>query len=90
MKAPAFLVPWQAEEDVPAGHQHHVVRQILPLDLGLLHDDDVRLQDIEHGLGAVSIHDSCCDRGWSACLERPLLIPRRIPERVPERTRMST
>ena len=40
----------QAEVAVPARHQNHVISQVFALDLQLLHDDDVRLQDIEHGI----------------------------------------
>jgi hypothetical protein len=40
---------WQTEVAIPAGHQHHVVFQVLPLDLELLHDHDIGLKDIEHG-----------------------------------------
>lgn len=39
----------QAEVAVPAWDKHHVVRQVLTLDLELLHDDDVRLENVEHG-----------------------------------------
>lgn len=41
---------WQTEIAVPARYKHHVICQIFALDLQLLHDDDVRLQDIEHGI----------------------------------------
>lgn len=45
-----FLVFWETEMDVPSRDQDHVVSQVLALDLGLLHDDDVGLKDVEHGL----------------------------------------
>ena len=44
-----FLVLGQAEVAVPAGNEHHVIGQVLALDLELLHDDDVGLEDVEHG-----------------------------------------
>lgn len=40
----------QAEVTVPARHKDHVVGQVLALDLELLHDDNVCLEDIEHGI----------------------------------------
>lgn len=44
----------QAEVAVEARHQHHVVGQVFALNLQLLHDDDVGLEDIEHGVeGAI-------------------------------------
>ena len=45
-----LLVLGQAEVAVPAGHKHNVIGQVLALDLELLHDDDVRLEDVEHGV----------------------------------------
>jgi hypothetical protein len=45
-----FLVLRQAKEAVPAVNKHHIIFQILPLYLELLHDHDVRLQDVEHGV----------------------------------------
>lgn len=45
-----FLMFWQAEVDIPARDQDHVVSQVLPLDLGLLHDDNISFKNIEHGL----------------------------------------
>lgn len=48
-----FLVLGETEVDVPPGDQHHVVPQVLALDLGFLDDDDVGLEDVEHGLHAL-------------------------------------
>jgi hypothetical protein len=45
-----LLVLGQAEVAVPSGHKHHVIRQVLALDLELLHDDNVGLEDVEHGI----------------------------------------
>lgn len=45
-----FLVLRQAEVAVPARHKDDVIRQILALDLEFLHDDNVRLENIEHGI----------------------------------------
>lgn len=45
-----LLVLGQAEVAVPAGHQDHVVGEVFALDLQLLHDDDVGLEDVEHGI----------------------------------------
>ena len=45
-----LLVLRETEVAVPARHEHHVVSEVLPLDLGLLEDDDIRLEDIEHSL----------------------------------------
>lgn len=39
---------------IPARNQDHVVSQVFTLDLGLLHDNDVGLEDVEHGLGPES------------------------------------
>lgn len=47
---PAFLVSGQTEVAVPAGDQDHVVGQVFALDLQFLHDDDVGVEDIEHGV----------------------------------------
>lgn len=50
-----FLMLGQAEIHVPSGHEDHVVSEILALYLELLHDDNVCLENIEHGLnGRVS------------------------------------
>jgi hypothetical protein len=43
-----FLVFWQAEEHIPSSNQHHIILQILPLYLRLLHHHDVRLERFEH------------------------------------------
>lgn len=45
-----FLVLGQAEEAVPTRDQNHVVIQVLPLDLQLLHNHHVSLEDVEHGI----------------------------------------
>lgn len=45
-----FLVSRQAEEDIPSWHKDHIIPEILALDLCLLHDHNVRLQNLEHGL----------------------------------------
>ena len=45
-----FLVFGQAEEAVPPWHEHHAIVEIFALDLRFLEDDDVRLEDVEHGL----------------------------------------
>jgi hypothetical protein len=45
-----FFVLGQAEVAVPARHEHHIVSQVFALDLELLHDDDVGLQNVEHGI----------------------------------------
>jgi hypothetical protein len=45
-----LLVLRQAEEAVPARHKHHIIAQILALYLQLLHDHNVRLQNVEHGI----------------------------------------
>ena len=39
----------ETEEAVPARNQDHVVGQVFALDFQLLHDDDVGLEDVEHG-----------------------------------------
>jgi hypothetical protein len=45
-----LLMLGQAEVAVPAGHKHHVISQVFALNLELLHNHNVRLQDIEHGI----------------------------------------
>jgi len=50
----AFLVLWKTEKAVPARDKYHVVFQVLPLNLQLLHNNNVRLQNVKHGAeGAV-------------------------------------
>ena len=45
-----FLVFWQAKVTVPARYKHHVISEIFALNLQLLHDDNVRLENVEHGV----------------------------------------
>lgn len=45
-----FLMFRQTEVAIPSWHQHHIVRQILPLDLKLLHNDYIRLEDVKHAI----------------------------------------
>jgi hypothetical protein len=45
-----LLVLRQAEEAVPAGNKHHVIAQVLALNLELLHNHNIRLQNVEHGI----------------------------------------
>lgn len=59
---PTFLVLWETEVNIPAWNQDHVVAEVFPLDLGFLHNNDVCLKDVEHGLGEVST--------WLAALPR--------------------
>jgi hypothetical protein len=40
----------KAEVAVPSGNQNHVVSQVLPLNLQLLHNDNIGLQNIKHGI----------------------------------------
>lgn len=49
-----FLILGQAEIDVPAWHENHIILKILALDFGFLHNHNIRLQDIEHRLEGVS------------------------------------
>lgn len=49
-----FLVLGEAEEDVPARHQDHVVCEVLALDFCFLHDDNVCFQCVKHGLREVN------------------------------------
>jgi len=46
-----FLVLWQAKVHIPAWDKNHVISQVFALDLGLLNDDNVCLEGVEHGLG---------------------------------------
>lgn len=45
-----LLVLRQAEEAIPAWNKYHIIGQILALYLELLHDYNIRLQDVEHGI----------------------------------------
>jgi hypothetical protein len=45
-----LFVLWQAKVAVPARHKHHIIRQVLTLDLELLHNDNVGLENVEHGI----------------------------------------
>ena len=45
-----FLVLGETVVNIPARHQYHVISKILALDLELLHHDDVRFKNVEHGL----------------------------------------
>jgi hypothetical protein len=45
-----LLVLGQAEVAVPARHKYHVISQVFALYLQLLHDDNVRFEDVEHGI----------------------------------------
>ena len=45
-----FLMLRQTEVAIPSWHQHHIVRQILPLDLKLLHNHYIRLEDVKHAI----------------------------------------
>lgn len=45
-----FLVLWKTEKDVPSRNKNHVVLQIFALYLSLLHDHDISLEYVEHGL----------------------------------------
>lgn len=63
-----FLVFRQAEVAVPAGHKHHVVGQVFSLNLQLLHNDNVGLEDVEHGIERPLI--------------APWLIAERVPDAV--------
>jgi hypothetical protein len=49
-KKETFLVLWQAEVAIPSWHKHHIISQVFPLDFGLLHNHNIRLENIEHGL----------------------------------------
>lgn len=44
-----FLISRKTEEDIPAVYQHHVICQVLALNFNLLHDNNVGLQNVEHG-----------------------------------------
>ena len=45
---------WQAEEDIPPRNEDHIISQVLPLYLRLLHHHNVRFEDVEHRLGSIS------------------------------------
>ena len=45
-----FLMSWQREVAVPARNKHHVITKVFSLNLELLHNHDIRLQDIEHAI----------------------------------------
>lgn len=45
-----FFDPRQTKVTIPSRHKNHIISKILPLDLGFLEDDNVRLQSVEHGL----------------------------------------
>lgn len=49
-----FLMLGKAEEDIPAWNEDHVILKIFPLNLGLLHDDNIGLESVKHGLYRVS------------------------------------
>lgn len=46
----------QAEVAVPSRHKHHVVTQVLPLDLCFLENYDVGFEEVEHGLLDMLVH----------------------------------
>lgn len=79
-----FLMPGKTEENIPARYQHHVIPQIFPLDLRLLHNDDVRLQYVEHGLQCVSVKSILVKPEDPPYFEGPVLVPWQVPERIPE------
>jgi hypothetical protein len=57
MNVPTFLVLWKTEVNVPARYKDHVILEVFPLNLSLLHYHDVGLEHIKHGLASVSIHE---------------------------------
>ena len=72
---------WKTEEDIPSRHQDHVVFQILALDFGLLHDDDICAQDVEHCLPTINILNVKDEAGNN--LESPLISPWLICKGIP-------
>lgn len=44
-----FFVLWETEVAVPSVIEDHVIAQVFPLNLQLLHHDNVGLEDVEHG-----------------------------------------
>jgi len=41
---------WKAEVAIPAGDQYHIIREVLPLDFGLLKYNDIGFKNVEHSL----------------------------------------
>lgn len=79
-----FLVLRQTEMDIPAGNQDHIISQVLPLNLGFLHDDDISLEDIKHIL-ELWLAKNRGTRGmeYRSYLEAASLRPWLVRERVP-------
>lgn len=45
-----FFMLRQAEIYIPARHKNHVILQVFTLNLGLLHNHNVGLENVKHGL----------------------------------------
>lgn len=74
----------KAEIAIPPWNQNHIILEILPLNLGLLEDYDIRLEDIEHGLySIVSFMYHCAPGAVVPYVEASLLSPWLVSERVP-------
>jgi hypothetical protein len=67
----------KAEIAVPARDEHHVIFQVLPLNLEFLHDDNVGLKDVEHGVKSAAV----APRLVAERVANAVDIPRRDAER---------
>lgn len=67
----------KAEIAVPARDEHHVILQVLPLNLEFLHDDNVRLKDVEHGVKSAAVTPGLVTERIANAVD----VPRRDPER---------
>lgn len=63
-----FLVLGQTEVAIPALYKDHIIRQVLALDLQLLHNYNIGLQYIEHGI--------------ECAIRAPWLVPKRVANAV--------
>lgn len=70
----------EAEVDIPSWNQDHVILQVLALDLGLLHDNNVCLQRVEHCLQSVSFFEPLPEQHHSSYLIGAVCAPWLIPE----------
>ena len=66
-----FLVLWEAPVVVPSGYQDHVIAKIFPLDLCFLEDDNVGLEDIEHGVESSFISPRLIAEGIADAIDIP-------------------
>lgn len=74
----------QTEVDIPARNQDHIVSQVFPLDLGFLHDYNISLENVEHGLeGWLAKNLGTRGAEYPSHLEAASLRPWLVRERIP-------